>query len=211
MHLTRIPFFKSFESKTKKPQRYPFLKHYLLDTGTNFSPSPSVTVSACTEFRPPFHVCATASQLSYWRIEITSENRKPIADKGQETHWSRSNRRKPEARPTVLGVFFGAFHLGWLLLRKSPLDGSFKSVGQLWSCAANFRQPTTSFTFFSRTTCNAMAPAPTKAWLPSPFPGSCVWPTGSELTKIPNSQKNWGLCFFSVFHKHIRALAFPHH
>lgn len=28
--------------------------------------------------------------------------------------------------------------------------------------------------------------------------------SGPEFTKTPNSQKNWGLCFLSGFHKHIR-------
>lgn len=93
-------------------------------------------MSACTEFRPPFHVCATASQLSYWRIEITSENRKPIADKGQETPGLGQTEENP--RPNLLswGFSSGLFILAGCCSGRAPsmaassLWGSFGPVLQ---------------------------------------------------------------------------------
>lgn len=44
---------------------------------------------------------------------------------------------------------------------------------------------------------------PNKGLVSLSIPRPLCMARGSEFTKTPNSQKNWGLCFLSVFHKHI--------
>lgn len=105
---------------------------------------------------------------------------------------------KQNTKPAIFGISLG----DWWRLSKgrwlaSPdfLQGSW----QLWLWSVNHRQNGSSVAFFSCATRNAMAPAPTKAWVPSPFPGPCVWPVALSLQRRQTARRIGVYVSFQAF------------
>lgn len=60
---------------------------------------------------------------------------------------------------------------------------------QLWLQAVGHGQNASSVAFFSCATHNTMAPTPTKAWFPSPFPGPCGWLASLSLQSCKTARR----------------------
>lgn len=144
------------------------------------------------------------------------------ADSWQKAHnqisckwdlWPSSTRRKPKLQTNHLWTEIGTSSQGWLLQGRAQLITNHDFPQGLVAVLAPGLQATSRIRPHSHSSASQHA---TPWHRPQQRPSFTLYSQALlygrlRVYKDAKQPVNWGLCFFSVFHKHISDLAFPHH
>lgn len=200
-------------------QKSQFLEIRKLCLGPTCPPSHTVLVLTLLDFLPTLlmsHVAASGNFVlgywdCWWRHQPIPDRRHTIKYPANET----CGLVQPEENQNSnhLWTEIGTSSQGWLLQGRAQLITNHDFPQGLAAALAPGLQATSRIRPHSHSSASQHA---TPWHRPQQRPSFTLYSQALlygrlRVYKDAKQPVNWGLCFFSVFHKHISDLAFPHH